>query len=341
MSKWSFCKWLCFIALPMFFAVGCSKKSEVKNDNPKGLPSSGGKTLEVLVIVPEQLYKGELKDSIGHCFMKACEGLPQAEPLFDVVQMNPEGFFNSEMLQKHRNIIVIDMKAGNANKLKATVDFKSTPQAYFLFETDNRDSLFALLSRNADKIRNQFYENERKRVYSAFKRLENTDVTRKMKKRFGFWLTVSEEFYIAADKSDFMWLRKETKDESLDIMICTKPYSGKMLPSQEEIIAMRDSVAKANIPGPAKDSYMGTETRSPFYSQRVSIGGFEAEETRGLWRLFGDWMGGPFVNYCFIDELHGRLVMIDCFVYCPRHPKRDRLMQLEGIVYGLKTVQNE
>ena len=170
MSKWSFCKLLCFIALPMFFAVGCSKKNEVKNDNPKGLPSSGGKTLEVLVIVPEQLYKGELKDSIGHCFMKACEGLPQAEPLFDVVQMNPEGFFNSEMLQKHRNIIVIDMKAGNANKLKATVDFKSTPQAYFLFETDNRDSLFALLSRNADKIRNQFYENERKRVYSAFKR---------------------------------------------------------------------------------------------------------------------------------------------------------------------------
>ena len=55
MSKWSFCKWLCFIALPMFFAVGCSKKSEVKNDNPKGLPSSGGKTLEVLVIVPERL----------------------------------------------------------------------------------------------------------------------------------------------------------------------------------------------------------------------------------------------------------------------------------------------
>ena len=61
-----------------------------------------------------------------------------------------------------------------------------------------------------------------------------------------------------------------------------------------------------------------------------------AIETRGLWRLFNDYMGGPFVNYCFRDSQGQRLVMIDCFVYSPKQSKRDQLMQLESVAYGIK-----
>ena len=84
-----------------------NKNGEIKtstSENPKNLPSSGGKTLEMILVIPDEIYKGELKDSIGGYFMKACEGLSQPEPLFDVVQMNPNAFFKSEMFQKHRNV---------------------------------------------------------------------------------------------------------------------------------------------------------------------------------------------------------------------------------------------
>lgn len=43
MSKWSFCKWLCFIALPMFFAVGCSKKKRGKERQSQGFTFFGRK----------------------------------------------------------------------------------------------------------------------------------------------------------------------------------------------------------------------------------------------------------------------------------------------------------
>lgn len=336
MSKTYFKTLAFFVASAVLLFTACSKKDTKQDTDSKGLPASGGKTLEVVLVVPEELYNGEVKDSVGTYFMKACKGLSQPEPLFDVVQMNPKGFFNSDMLQKHRNVIIIDLKPGNPNKLKQAIDYKSYPQAYFEFSVDNRDSLFALIARYEGFIRNKFYENEHKRVYAAFRKLENTEVTRKLKKKFGFWLTVSDEFYMATEEDNFVWLRKEPKDGSLDIMIYTMPYTGEGLFKEEKILELRDKIAKQYIPGPAKGSYMGTETRFLCERQQVKIGNLEAVETRGLWRLFNDWMGGPFVNYCFEDKANNRFVMIDCFLYSPRHPKRDQLMQLESIVYGIK-----
>jgi len=336
MSKIYFKALVLFVASTALLFTACSKKDTKHDTDSKGLPASGGKTLEVVLVVPDEVYKGEVKDSVGTYFMKACKGLSQPEPLFDVVQMNPKGFFNSDMLQKHRNVMIIDLKPGNPNKLKQAVDYRSYPQAWFEFSVDNRDSLFALIARYQDLIKNTFYENEHKRVYAAFRKLENTEVTRRLKKKFGFWLMVSDEFYMATDDDNFVWLRKEPKDCSLDIMICTMPYTGEGLFKEEKILELRDKIAKQYIPGPTKGSYMGTETRFPRERAWVKIGNAEAVETRGLWRLFNDWMGGPFVNYCFEDKANNRFVMIDCFLYSPRHPKRDQLMQLESIVYGIK-----
>ena len=104
MKKGRLVKYLILFCLPMTILVCCGKKKPQGDNESRGLPASGGKTLEVVLVVPDEIYKGDIKDTIGKYFMKACKGLPQAEPLFDVVQMNPSGFFNSDMLKKHRNI---------------------------------------------------------------------------------------------------------------------------------------------------------------------------------------------------------------------------------------------
>ncbi len=332
---------LAIILMFLTFSVvitSCSKEKTQAEIDSKGLPSSGGKTLEAILVIPDEVYKGEIKDSIGKYFMQACPWLPQPEPLFDIVQMNPVGFFNSEMFTKHRNIIIIDIKAGNPNKLKKQIDYKSYPQAYFEFSVDNRDSLFSLMARFSDVIKNQFYENEHKRVNAAFKKLENTKITQTLKQKFGFHLTLSEEFYLAVNEENFAWIRKEPKDCSFGIMVYAMDYKNKEQFNEEQIIALRDTLAKKYIPGPTRGSYMGTEERFGFMRDTVQIGESKitAIETRGLWRLYNDYMGGPFVNYCFKDENEQRFVMIDCFVYSPKLSKRDQLMQLESVVFGIK-----
>jgi len=118
-------------------------------------------------------------------------------------------------------------------------------------------------------------------------------------------------------------------------MIYKKPYSSQDLFMGKKVIELRDSLGKAFVPGSVKGSYMGTELRTELFRDTIKAGNYVMIETRGLWRLFGDFMGGPFLNYVFRDEKNKNFVMIDCFLYNPNKPKRDYLMQLESIVYGI------
>lgn len=346
--KMSFCGiTLFFIVLSLVVLQGCSKKdkkegegNKSKSENPKNLPSSGGKTLEMILVIPDQVYRGELKDSVGVYFMKACEGIPQPEPLFDVVQMQPNNFFKSEMLQKHRNVFIIDYKTSNKeNTIFQKIDYKSFPQAYFQIIANNRDSLYSLLSKYSPTIIHQFYTNEHRRVASAFKNYENIEITKKLKTTFKLSLTFSKEYLIPVFEDDFAWFRKDFKvnneQKTLNITIHKTPFLGNGMFSEEKIIELRNKIAKEKIPGPTRGSYMGTEDRFPYYRKTVSLNGQPAVETRGLWRLYNDFMGGPFVNYCFHDKKNNQFIMIDCFLYAPNQTKRDELMQLESIVYTL------
>lgn len=333
--------------LSIVFVLSCSKKDnkngDIKNstsENPNNLPSSGGKTLEMILVIPDEIYKHELKDSIGVHFMKECEGLSQPEPLFDVVQMKPGAFFKSEMFQKHRNVFIIDFNPTNKeNSIFQKIDYKSYPQAYFQIIANNRDSLYSLITKYSPTIVHQFYNNEHRRVASAFKNYENIDLTKKLKTTFKFSLAFSKEYSIAKFEDDFAWIRKDFKvnneQKTLNIMIYKTPFLGNGMFNEEKIIELRNKISKANIPGPTRGSYMGTEERFPFYRKTVSLNGIPAVETRGLWRLFNDFMGGPFVNYCFRDEKNNQFIMIDCFLYAPNQEKRDELMQMESIVYSL------
>ncbi|MBQ9312660.1 MAG: DUF4837 family protein [Bacteroidales bacterium] len=326
---------LLFLTAITFFVSCKSPKQKISN----GLPSSSGKTLEMIIVTPDSLYKGELLDSIHQIFEKSCSGLPQAEPWFDVVHLTPSSFINSEMFTKHKNILIIDKNAGNPNTIKQAIDYKAYPQTIYEIKTDDMDSIYSILSRYAKTIRHQFRNNEHRRMGNAYKRDENLKLSEKIQKTFNLKLTFSADFYLAKETKNFFWIRKETKKESFNVMIYKKPYTSDDLLLEKKIIELRDSLGKAFIPASMPNSYMGTELRenvAELHRDTIKAGDFAMIETRGIWRSFGDFMGGPFVNYVFKNPETKELVMIDCFLYNPNQPKRDLLMQLESIVHNIE-----
>lgn len=339
---------LVLVALTLIVFTQCSKKDkrselekQIDSDNPRHLPSSSGKTLEMILITPDETYKGELKDSLGVYFMKQCEGIFSPEPRFDLVQMQPYRFFNSEMFQKHRNVLIIDYKPSNKeNKIYQQIDYKSFPQAYFQIIANNRDSLYSIISHYAPTIIDRFYDNEHRRVYYAYKKLANVEAIKKLQNTFNFSMMLSDEYGIVEFNNEFAWFRKDYKiqqqQRTQNITVYRTKFTGNGMFKDSKIIELRDRIAKQYIAGPTKGSYMGTETRYPVVQRGVMIDGKKVMETRGLWRLFNDFMGGSFVNYAFYDQKHDQFVMIDCFLYSPNQPKRDDLMQMESIVYSLK-----
>ena len=47
-------------------------------------------------------------------------------------------------------------------------------------------------------------------------------------------------------------------------------------------------------------------------------------------------MGGPFINYTFVDNNNKLTITIDVFIYAPSTKKRDLLLQVEAIAYTFK-----
>ena len=80
------------------------------------------------------------------------------------------------------------------------------------------------------------------------------------------------------------------------------------------------------------------EDYAPVISERIDFKGMFAVRTKGLWRLEGDFMGGPFVNYTFVDEKRNKVITIDGYVYAPNKPKRDLMIQTETIIHSLTLV---
>ena len=92
---------------------------------------------------------------------------------------------------------------------------------------------------------------------------------------------------------------------------------------------------KANIPGAREGMYMATDSLMTDV-RPLNVQGEYALEARGLWRMKGDFMGGPYVSHTRLDEKNQRIITAEIFVYSPDKMKRNLVRQMEASLYTLK-----
>ena len=136
-----------------------------------------------------------------------------------------------------------------------------------------------------------------------------------------------------------MWYQKPTKYGTSNVVI--SELNSLDQTSLKEVIEIRDSISKLNIPGRLENSYMITEKAyEPFFIQ-TKIKQFDSSETRGTWEVNGDFMGGPFINYIVKDSLNKRSIYLEGFVFSPSERKRDNIIELEAIIKSLKIYKKD
>lgn len=321
------------LALATMLAIGCNSP-ETKAITKK---SSSGKTQEMLLAANKGLYTGATKELIDSIFRAPQQGLPQAEPRFNVVTIPVSSLENTQMFQMHRNIVLCDIKEGNPDKVYIHHDHWAEPQVFVDIAASSEAQLQSLLRRYADRIVEEMIKTEYRRMDDVFYRDRNVDLMRRVEDKFGFSLSLPQEFSMAKEDDGFAWLRKETKDFGLNVLVHVEPYRDQQQFSDEKILNRLDTIMKRYVPGPAEGSYMGTERRADIVTRVVEFEGAKyAVESRGQWRLFGDFMGGPFVSYAILSPDGTQLIELTGFVYCPRFDKRDYLMQVDGICRSIK-----
>lgn len=299
--------------------------------------SSSGKTCEILLAADDNVYYGEMKALIDSVFRSSQDGLPQGEPRFDMVRVTIAKLNTTHMFRMHRNIVTCQIDQNNDDKVYIALDQYASPQVVINIAAKSDTSFMRLLRQYEQRILSAIYDAEHRRMANAFYNQRNVELMNRFKDKFGFGMTFSDEFRWATEDADFAWIRKETKDFGLSVLVSTMPYRSQDQFETAKIDNRLDTMMRRHVPGPAEGSYMGTERRVELQHRRVEYPGSSyCIETRGLWRTFGDFMGGPFVAYTILSPDNKQIVEVVGFVYCPRFDKRDYLMQVEGICNSIK-----
>lgn len=241
--------------------------------------SSSGKTLEVLVAADKGRLSKTTRDVIDSVLRQPQGCLPQPEARFDVVSVPVSSLRNTHMFQMHRNIIILEVKDGNPDKVYIDRDKWAEPQVVVDIAASSEESLRDLLCKYEPNIVQAIYDAEHKRMQKAFYNVRNVDLMNRVKEKFGFELTFSEDFMWASEDDGFAWIRKETKDISLGVLINTSPYRSQDQFLPEKIYNRLDTIMRRHVPSPGEDGYMGTERRVEMESMQVDYEGQGAEHS--------------------------------------------------------------
>lgn len=315
---------LLLIAVTM---IGCT---DIKS---KGKANAIGKSSEILVVCDKEKWDGIVGQAVRDKFSTEIDGLPESEPKFSMVNV-PYGSF-TKILQPHRNVFIVDINPEyGRTKSDARQDVWSHPQRVVEIKAATDSAFINYFNKYGEAITVLFEQNERT-CYQAVNSLNrNSKAEAEIEQALGLSMVIPSDFYLAKNENGFIWLRKETSEMSLGILVYTYPYTDTLQISFSKIYAERNKRTSEYIPGPSDGSYMliSDEVIKPV-SKPVKFNNMFAIETRGLWYTKGDFMGGPFINYSIIDEPKQRVVVLDGFVYRPNKEKRSFVRQLESIIW--------
>ncbi|PLX07611.1 MAG: hypothetical protein C0596_10130 [Marinilabiliales bacterium] len=185
-----------------------------------------------------------------------------------------------------------------------------------------------------------FLEADRDRWIAQLSKNVNQTVADKLMDKYNISIKIPANYYLDVYDDNFAWISHEARQYTMAIFVYTYPLTDSTEFTTSYLIKERNKVLKENVPGSREGSYMTTEVKYDYpYLETITHNGLETAVMRGLWRVQGDFMGGPFVSYTKIDKPRKRVVCVEAYVYYPNEETRDKIRQLEGIIYTYDLVK--
>ncbi len=309
---------LCLLLLVSLFSC-CKKESNITR-------KTIAKINTISVMIDDQLWNGEIGDSIRNKFASPVIGLPEEEPLFTINQYPVkllEGFaINS------RAIIVV--KKGFEKKFEIKNNQYASPQKVFHISGATASEVLDLIEQHSPEMIRLIKQGE----IEESQRINKKSIVSAgfIRRHFNITIQIPTHFQVVMRKPNFLWFKKKIISGSSSLVVYQLPLRKKI--SVATVLSIRDSIGK-NIQGTEPSTYMISETGYTPYFFTSKMDNLLAYETRGTWQLQNDYMSGPFINYTIVDTLNNRLVVLEGFCYSPFKEKRDVMHELEAIMQSV------
>ena len=317
-----------------------TKTAKPANKKKLLMPNASGLPYEMLVVMSDEQWDRPLGRAVFGVLDTDVPGLPQSERSFRITRIDPSAF-SSNMFRIMRNVIKVDIQnIYTQPKLKFARNVYSYPQMVMTLQAPDEASLAEYVKDNAQSILDFFTKAEMNREIDNLREEHNPEVSRLAQEILGVDVWVPWEVNKFKKGKDFLWASTNTGKKDMSIVLYSYPYTDPNTFTLDYFLNKRDSVMKVNIPGGPKGSYMTTQ-RDFVYVKDATVQGKYAQVARGLWRVQGDRMGGPFVSHSRVDEVNGRVIVAEAFIYAPESLKRDLMRRMEAALYTLQLPQAE
>lgn len=318
-----------FLVFAMVLMGACKQKSvpAFKADN-----FSTGKAGEMILAIDTSYWTPAARTRIYQVLQQPQPAINQLEPMFDIIQCSNKDFLAS--FTRHRNIVQFDYNPNySQNFLDLKRDPYTKPQIQAVIRGNNQDSLLAIFLEHQDEIVEAMYENDIARLQNAHRKLNNPNVEKKIKEKFGLTMTIPDGYFVGREEEDFLWLCFRTPKNDRFIMIYKSPAYEL---TTENIVYERNRITKAYIQGAVQGAYPIVADLEGFPLMReYKLHYHNGIELRGLWASVRDKMGGPFYSYTMLSPDQSSCITVDGFVYAPQEKKRDYLREVESIVKSI------
>ena len=287
--------------------------------------------------------------------------MPQVEPYFRLTHVPTAQF--DDMFKPTRNILFVDINPQKYTQLKTKVsnDFWSTPQAICRIQTPSQEEFVSYWLEHGTEIRDWFVNQEIKRQMKFYRASTNKEA-RAILQQQGYDMLIPEDYMVIMDTVlggattyslrnpitvapavRLLWCCNNKGTMRRDIVVYSYPYTDNNTFTLDYLNAKRDAILSRVVSASVDGSYMGTEYKVfPPQMRAITVQEDEyATEVRGLWKIReGEAMGGPYVSHTRLDQVNGRVVTAETFLYAAGQKKRSALRQAEAILYTLQLPQD-
>ena len=295
-----------YLIVFLFVLSACS-------DGIKTLPSSTGILSEVIFVVEDALWENQVKDVAFRTFGVPIQGLTQDESSFRVIQVNHSEF--KSILKTHKNIVIIAKNVPTSNQQDKWANDQLVVQLEFKHE-DNE------LTKDLNKVKAIFEFREIRILRNSISKSSQKIQEKHIKEEFNIETLIPSEYTIIKDTVALFWAtyNPEKQEEIKHLFVFS--FEPKAINLQQEVLQKTDSIFTKYLLGAKQGQHVKIEDMfSPVYSENTY---------RGLWKLNGGFMGGPFlIKTYFIDK---KVVVTVGLIFAPNNRKRKYIKTFEAIL---------
>ena len=350
------------ISIFMFSCDDEGRGGEEKKESNSTMQKARGEAGEVILVIPPNIWEGELGDLVREVFTANVQVLPQDEKLYDLKPVDPSKF--NSVFKASQNLMFVatlDNKKPEGKFMKkyftenSLNQIEKNPQLFSFNQQDvyargqevlylfgrNEKELMENIKENKKGLKEFFNNKEAERLVSSFRSSAKKGIMNYIQDSLNLELIVPYGFDIAKNEGNFIWLRELDTKEEYNIWIVKMPYNDESVFNPENVKSFRNSLGEKYITDKdLPDLYLSSQDEIDFVIDTVNLNNQYALRIKGLWKYSDNSRGGAFLGYLFANEDTGELYYMEGYLDAPGEMKREPMRRLKAILGTAKIPEN-